>query len=296
MTRATGNNASTTRGRPFEPGNPGRPKGARHRITRAAEALLDGETEALTRKAIELALAGDGMALRLCLERILPPRKERPVDIELPSLTGAEGCRGGQRSAAGGGCRRRDRAGRGHARSASCWSCICAPSRRTTWKPVWRHWRRGNDDRSGNGAARVRGREAARRDRQAAGASERPRPAGGDRGGVAASGGRGQRGRRRHAGAARCARRQAAGVLASGPDIGRPQQPGRWSPACAGLPARPSAMVRGRPMAGRAAIGGKRGRAVAEDRRLAAAWRAGHAEPPATSRGAPGRVAATGNA
>ena len=72
----------------FQPGNPGRPKGARHRITRAAEALLDGETEALTRKAIELALAGDGMALRLCLERILPPRKERPVDIVLPVLTG----------------------------------------------------------------------------------------------------------------------------------------------------------------------------------------------------------------
>jgi hypothetical protein len=30
------------------------------------------------------------MALRLCLERILPPRKERPVEIELPSLTGAK--------------------------------------------------------------------------------------------------------------------------------------------------------------------------------------------------------------
>ena len=50
--------------------------------------MLDGETEALTRKAIELALAGDGMALRLCLERILPACKERPVDIALPSLTG----------------------------------------------------------------------------------------------------------------------------------------------------------------------------------------------------------------
>jgi len=90
VTKVAGNNAPATRGRPFEPGNSGRPKGARHRITRAAEALLDGETEVLTRKAIELALAGDGMALRLCLERILPPRKERPVDIELPSLTGAK--------------------------------------------------------------------------------------------------------------------------------------------------------------------------------------------------------------
>ena len=90
MTKPAGNNAPSTRGRPFASGNPGRPKGARHRITRVAEALLDGETEALTRKAIELALAGDGMALRLCLERILPPRKERPVEIELPPLAGSE--------------------------------------------------------------------------------------------------------------------------------------------------------------------------------------------------------------
>jgi hypothetical protein len=37
----------------------------------AAEALLDGEAEALTRKAIEMAMAGDTTALRLCLERIL---------------------------------------------------------------------------------------------------------------------------------------------------------------------------------------------------------------------------------
>ena len=56
--------------------------------SRAAEELLDGEAEALTRKAIDLALNGDPMALRLCLERILPPLKERPVDIVLPVLTG----------------------------------------------------------------------------------------------------------------------------------------------------------------------------------------------------------------
>jgi Family of unknown function (DUF5681) len=55
-------------------GNPrGKPRGARNRATLLAEALLDGEAEALTRKAIEKALEGDGMALRLCLERVLPP-------------------------------------------------------------------------------------------------------------------------------------------------------------------------------------------------------------------------------
>jgi hypothetical protein len=71
------------------PPGAGRPRGARHRATMAAEALLDGEAAALTRKAIEKAKEGDSVALRLCLERILPPRKDRPVQIELPKLTSA---------------------------------------------------------------------------------------------------------------------------------------------------------------------------------------------------------------
>jgi hypothetical protein len=51
--------------------------------------LLDGEAEALTRKAIERALAGDSIALRLCLDRILPPRRERPTIFALPELRSA---------------------------------------------------------------------------------------------------------------------------------------------------------------------------------------------------------------
>jgi hypothetical protein len=72
-------------------GNPaGRPKGARHKYLLAVEALLDGEAEGLTRKAIELALAGDTTALRLCFERILPARKDRPVQLELPPMEGTK--------------------------------------------------------------------------------------------------------------------------------------------------------------------------------------------------------------
>jgi hypothetical protein len=52
--------------------------------------LLAGEAEALTRKAIELALAGDTTALRLCLERVVPPRKDRPISLELPVITSAD--------------------------------------------------------------------------------------------------------------------------------------------------------------------------------------------------------------
>lgn len=76
------------RGR-FAAGNPGRPKGTRHRATLAAEAILDGEADALTRKAVEMALAGDAVALRLCLDRIAPPRKDRPVTVDLPPLAAA---------------------------------------------------------------------------------------------------------------------------------------------------------------------------------------------------------------
>jgi hypothetical protein len=54
----------------------------------AAEALLDGEAEALTRKAIDKALEGDSVALRLCLERIIPPCKDRPITFDLGALDG----------------------------------------------------------------------------------------------------------------------------------------------------------------------------------------------------------------
>jgi hypothetical protein len=68
-------------------GNPaGKPRGAQNRATRFAEALLDGQADALVRKAVEMALSGDPTALRLCLERLIPPRRERPLEIKLPPL------------------------------------------------------------------------------------------------------------------------------------------------------------------------------------------------------------------
>src|SRR2546429_6235694 len=88
MTEMAANTTRDQRGRPFVKGQSGypagKPKGARHRTTLAAEALLDGEAEALTRKVIELAFSGDSTALRLCLDRILPPRRERPARLALP--------------------------------------------------------------------------------------------------------------------------------------------------------------------------------------------------------------------
>ena len=83
--RKSGRNTDGT----FGPGNPGKPKGARHKATQAALALLDGEAEALTRQAVTMALGGDTTALRLCLERIAPPRKDAPVTFDLPKMQSA---------------------------------------------------------------------------------------------------------------------------------------------------------------------------------------------------------------
>ena len=84
------NTAGKHRGRPFQKGqsgNPdGRPRGSRNATTIALETLLDGQATALTQKAIDVALTGDIPALRLCLDRILPPRKDSPVAFDLPEI------------------------------------------------------------------------------------------------------------------------------------------------------------------------------------------------------------------
>ena len=70
-----GRNADGT----FTTGNAGKPRGTRHKVTQAVLGLLEGQAEALTQRAVQLALAGDSTAMRLCLERLAPPRKDAPV-------------------------------------------------------------------------------------------------------------------------------------------------------------------------------------------------------------------------
>lgn len=83
MTRKNGRNTDGT----FALGNPGKPKGSRHKTTQAVLMLLEGEADALTRTAVDAALKGDMVALRLCLERIVPPRKDTPVTFAIPHVT-----------------------------------------------------------------------------------------------------------------------------------------------------------------------------------------------------------------
>ena len=64
--------------------------GSRNKATLAVQELFDTEAETIGRKAIELALAGDMTAIRLVLERILPPRRDMPINIELPDIAKIE--------------------------------------------------------------------------------------------------------------------------------------------------------------------------------------------------------------
>ena len=73
----------------FTEGNFGRPKGSRNKATLAIESLLQGQAEALTQTAVKKALEGDSMALRLCMERIVPTPKDQPVSFSLPKMHNA---------------------------------------------------------------------------------------------------------------------------------------------------------------------------------------------------------------
>src|SRR6056300_592454 len=82
------NNGRNTDGK-FSNGNVGRPKGSRNKATIAIESLLEGQAEALTQTAISKALEGDSIALRLCMDRIAPPMKDKPIVFPLPRMQGA---------------------------------------------------------------------------------------------------------------------------------------------------------------------------------------------------------------
>src|SRR5260370_21634732 len=75
-------------GRPFGRGNKigkGRPPGSRNQRTVFAE-MMDSHGEALIKQCQVLALKGDPTALRLCLERLLPPCKPSNNRFLLPAV------------------------------------------------------------------------------------------------------------------------------------------------------------------------------------------------------------------
>lgn len=83
--------ATSTSFKKGQSGNPaGKRKGSRNRASRVLDELMDGEAEAITRTAIDQAKEGNPVALRLCMERIMPARKDRPIAFALPPIEKTE--------------------------------------------------------------------------------------------------------------------------------------------------------------------------------------------------------------
>jgi hypothetical protein len=74
------------RGRPFRPGNSGRPAGSKNRTTQLLENLAEGEAEQIIQKVLQKAKAGDDACLRMLMDRLWPPRKGQPVQLNTPPL------------------------------------------------------------------------------------------------------------------------------------------------------------------------------------------------------------------
>ena len=67
-------------------GNPeGRPKGIRDKRTAMRDLLIPHASD-LVAKAVEMALAGDAAALRICIDRLIPAAKSMDDPVILPEI------------------------------------------------------------------------------------------------------------------------------------------------------------------------------------------------------------------
>jgi Family of unknown function (DUF5681) len=75
-------------------GNPaGRPPGSRNKVNRAMEPVFHANGEAIIERLVEHAKAANPVALRLCVERLVPLGKHRPVGFQLPPMRKADDVR-----------------------------------------------------------------------------------------------------------------------------------------------------------------------------------------------------------
>ena len=88
MTSPAGKTAKNTAWASLQSGT-GRPIGPRNASTIMMEQLLDGEAEATVRKTVEKARKVTPLHFDCGLERIVPPRRDRPISFALPTITTA---------------------------------------------------------------------------------------------------------------------------------------------------------------------------------------------------------------
>lgn len=77
--------------KPGQSGNPaGRPAGSRSHATILAEKLMSEDIEDVVNAVVKAAKDGDMTACRLILERLVPARKDGPVNLTMPEMKTAD--------------------------------------------------------------------------------------------------------------------------------------------------------------------------------------------------------------
>lgn len=82
---------------PGNRGNPaGRPKGSRNKVTEFCELLLDDQADRIVQAVIRKACAGHGTAMQLCVDRLMPARRDRHVAFAMPAIASLKDLSGAQ--------------------------------------------------------------------------------------------------------------------------------------------------------------------------------------------------------
>ena len=74
----------------WKPGQSGNPAGRTPGVEKIRQ-LLEPKREELVAKAVEMALAGDATALRICIDRLAPPPRAESAPVTIPGLSEAKG-------------------------------------------------------------------------------------------------------------------------------------------------------------------------------------------------------------
>lgn len=73
-------------------GNPaGRKPGTRNKATMMVLSLMERGAEEIAATIVDAARSGDLSAARFVLDRLVPPMRERPIDIDLPNTDTVQG-------------------------------------------------------------------------------------------------------------------------------------------------------------------------------------------------------------